>query len=108
MSQHHRASKHTTYSPRVRRLLAATLPRKCMDCPHVVTEEMRWQVGHLIPANQGGRTTFENCAPSHEWCPWCRKRCNQSSGGRMGAAKVNAARRRAQPRPSPASDLWKW
>lgn len=92
MSQHHRSSKHTSRAPSVRAQVAATLPRRCTDCPHVVDTTMRWQLGHRVPAWRGGQTTFENCGPAHAYCPWCKRACNQVAGGRMGAAVTNARR----------------
>lgn len=105
MSKHHRAGKHTSKAPAVRKAIKALLPQRCLDCPHVVTPEQRWQIAHRVPAMLGGETTIENCGPSHVFCPWCRKRCNQSSGGRMGAAVTNARR---APVSMDRADLWRW
>lgn len=93
MSQHHRGGKWTSadlkkWKPR----LAATLPAPCVDCGRVVTADMSWQVGHIIPVNDPrspGNVAW-NLGPSHsnKSGPGGRS-CNQSAGGRMGAAKTN-------------------
>lgn len=92
MSRHHRTAKHTTKAPKVREQIYAMLPQRCVDCPHPVTTAMRWQVGHRVPASQGGQTTIANCGPSHTWCPWCERACNQSAGGALGARRTNSQR----------------
>jgi len=89
MSQHHRDQKWTTHSPKLREQHSATLPRPCIDCGRMVTREDSWQVGHIRAAMNRGAPTFSNTGPSHT-------KCNNSSGGRMGARVVNSRRRRAQ------------
>lgn len=96
MSGHHRAQKWTTHSPKLRKVIAPLLPLRCLNCPHLVTPDQRWQVGHRQAASLGGRPTIANAGPSHTYCPACRKRCNQVDGGRLGAAKTNARRRTEQ------------
>jgi len=90
VSEHHRRAKASTHHPRLREQIAPSLPAPCVDCPHLVTPDQRWQVGHIIPLSRGGKTTRSNTGPSHSWCPTCRKRCNQVAGGRLGAAVTNA------------------
>lgn len=85
MSQHHRKSKHTTHAPKIRKAIAARLPLPCVDCQRPVLPEQKWEVGHIIPASQGGRTTLQNCGPSHYGC-------NRKSGGKLGAAVTNGRR----------------
>lgn len=92
MSRHHRRQKHSTHAPGLRKLIAMRLPAKCLDCPHPVLPEHQWQVGHIVAAMDDGQLRPSNVGPSHAWCPACRKRCNQSAGGKRGAAIVNAAR----------------
>jgi hypothetical protein len=102
MSQHHRSGGWTSkdlrkWKPRI----AATLPAPCVDCGHVVTAEMTWQVGHIVPVWRGGEKTTDNLGPSHSngSGPGGRS-CNQSAGGRMGAAKTNAAKKTARRLPN--------
>jgi hypothetical protein len=96
MSRHHRAQKWTTYSPKLRALIAPRLPLRCLNCPHAVTKDQTWQVGHRHDAALGGRPTASNTGPTHAWCPACKKRCNQVAGGKLGAAVTNAKRRAAR------------
>ncbi|GLK17734.1 hypothetical protein BJ984_003461 [Herbiconiux flava] len=93
MSQHHRKQKWSTHSPKLRKLHKATLPQTCTNCPHPVTADMEWQVGHRQDAAMGGQPTYENTGPAHSMCPWCKRRCNQVAGGRLGAAMTNRAKR---------------
>lgn len=94
MSRHHRAQKHTTHLPKRRREIEARLPLPCLNCPHPVMPEHSWQVGHIVDAMDGGTSANpNNVGPSHAFCPWCRKRCNQVAGGRRGAAVTNGRRR---------------
>ena len=86
MSQHHRRTKHTTRAPHIRRVLAAQLPLPCVDCGGPVMPEQQWQVGHRVPASQGGQTTLANCGPSHTGC-------NRKAGGKLGAKVTNASKR---------------
>lgn len=88
MSQHHRASKHTTHAPGIRAKLTAMLPLPCVECGQPVTAEQSWHVAHITPAAQGGLTTPSNTGAAHA-------RCNLRSGGRLGAATVNRRRRSA-------------
>jgi hypothetical protein len=92
MSRHHRAQRWTTHAPKLRALITPRLPLPCINCPHPVTADQTWQVGHRRDAALGGKATIANCGPSHAWCPDCKKRCNQVSGGRLGARIVNARR----------------
>lgn len=93
MSQHHRKSKHSTHAPKRRREISARLPLQCVNCPHMVTRDHQWQVGHIRDAMFGGSIQDpSNVGPSHTWCPECRKRCNQVAGGRLGAAVTNSRR----------------
>lgn len=85
MSQHHRDQKWTSKAPKLRESIAAQLPLPCIDCGRAVTPDQAWQVGHRVPASEGGRPTRENTGPTHT-------RCNQRAGGRLGAAKTNGAR----------------
>lgn len=89
MSQHHRASKHTTAAPKLREQIEARLPLPCVEqCGRLVEPGQSWHVAHLIPASQGGRTVASNVGPAHA-------RCNLKSGGKLGAATVNRRRRAA-------------
>lgn len=95
MSQHHKRIRHTSKAEKIRPIIAARLPARCVECPHLVTPGQRFQVAHIRDAMDDGDTTIANTGPAHDYCPQCQRKCNQSSGGKRGAAKVNA-RRRAQ------------
>lgn len=86
MSQHHRRTKHTSKAPGIRKQLEARLPLPCVDCGRPVLPDESWQVGHIIPASKGGKTTISNCGPSHTIC-------NRKAGGKLGAAVTNERRR---------------
>jgi hypothetical protein len=106
MSEHHRRA-WTSRDLRVwRPRIAATLPAPCVNCGHVVTAEMSWQVGHVrdlaefeVVGYVGSRTA-QNLGPSHSngSGPGGRS-CNQAAGGRAGAAKTNAAKKTAAKTP---------
>ncbi|GAB3118393.1 HNH endonuclease [Glaciibacter psychrotolerans] len=92
MSQHHRRTKHTTASPKIRAAIEARLPLPCIEgCGRLVERGQAWHVAHIQAASQGGRTTLANCGPAHA-------RCNLTGGGKMGAAVTNSARRAAKGR----------
>ena len=93
MSRHHRSIGHSAKANKIRPIIAARLPARCVECPHLVTPRQRFQVAHLYDAMDGGDTTIRNTGPAHSYCPQCRRKCNQSSGGKRGAAVVNARRR---------------
>jgi hypothetical protein len=103
MSRHHRAQKWSTHAPKLRARIV--LPAPCLDCPHPVMPDQKWQVGHRKAASAGGAPTVANSGPSHTYCPTCQRRCNQSSGGRMGAVVTNQARRRTRDR---SNDIREW
>ncbi|SEM73594.1 HNH endonuclease [Cryobacterium luteum] len=89
MSQHHRRTKHTTASPKIRASIEARLPMPCVEgCGHLVERGQAWHVAHIQPASQGGRTTPANTGPAHA-------KCNLRAGGKMGAAVTNVAKRTA-------------
>lgn len=94
MSQHHRSGKWTSSDLKLwRPRIAATLPALCVDCHRIVTPDMKWQVGHIIPVQdpRSPGNVASNLGPSHSngSGPGGRS-CNQAAGGRMGAAKTNA------------------
>lgn len=92
MSRHHRAQKWTSKVPGLRAKITPTLPRRCLNCPHLVTPDQKWQVGHVRPASKGGKASAANTGPTHAYCPACGHRCNQVDGGRLGAAVTNSRR----------------
>ena len=94
MSRHHRAQKWSTHSPKLRAKLQPQLPLPCVNCPHPVMPGDKWQVGHRQDAALGGRPTIGNVGPSHTYCQYCRKRCNQVAGGQLGARIANGNRTR--------------
>lgn len=87
MSQHHTAQQWSKHSPKLRAMIAPSLPRACVEgCGRQVTSLDKWHVAHLRGAASGGAPSLANVGPAHA-------RCNTSSGGKQGAAKTNAARR---------------
>lgn len=96
MSRHHRAQKWTTHMPKLRKMLEPKLPLRCLNCPHPVTRDQRWQVGHILDAALGGKAKASNVGATHAWCPTCLKRCNQVAGGKLGAAVTNSKRAKRQ------------
>jgi hypothetical protein len=96
VSRHHRAQKWTTHSPKLRKLITPLLPLKCVNCPHPVNPDHEWQVGHRQDAARGGEPTAANTGAVHSFCPWCRKKCNQSAGGKLGATITNSKRQAAK------------
>jgi hypothetical protein len=94
MSQHHRAQKWSTHSPKLRKLHAAMLPQPCVECGQLVTRQDSWQVGHRRDAGDGGAPTFANTGPVHRKSAHWPRNCNQIAGGKRGAAKTNATKRR--------------
>lgn len=96
VSRHHRAQRWTTHAPKLRKAIQPRLPLPCVNCPHVVTPDQRWQVGHIRDAALGGRPTRTNTGPAHEYCAACRRRCNQVAGGRLGATITNSKRQAAK------------
>lgn len=93
MTGHHRTPEWARLRRRVRPIIAASLPRPCIDCGHPVHPEDRWQVGHVVAVSQGGSDDLSNLGPSHAKGSGPRGRaCNQIAGGRMGAAIQGKAR----------------
>lgn len=89
MSRHHRAQKWTTHQPKLRALIAASLPAPCVECGRAVEAEHRWHVGHRVAAAMGGKPTIGNTGPVHVGC-------NQRAGGRLGARVTNSKRQAAK------------
>lgn len=87
MSRHHRATKHTTGTYKLRPEIEARLPLPCTECGKPVFRDQRWHVAHLTPASQGGRTTRANTGAAHAIC-------NLKAGGKLGAKATNTAHRR--------------
>jgi 5-methylcytosine-specific restriction endonuclease McrA len=85
MSQHHRNSKHTSATHKLRPEIESRLPLPCVECGRPVHKEQRWHVAHMTAASKGGRTTRANTGAAHAGC-------NLRSGGRMGAAVTNRHR----------------
>jgi hypothetical protein len=95
VSQHHKDANWSTHSPKLRAMIKAALPLPCVDCGHWVTEDDKWQVGHL-PASDianSGSISLEDVGPSHSRSSVWPRNCNQIAGGKAGAAKTNAKRR---------------
>lgn len=70
-------------SRKARAVVALMLPAPCFRCGRIVTAEMDWHADHVQEATFGGTDEASNFAPSH-------KKCNESAGGRIGAAMTNA------------------
>lgn len=88
MSAVHRTAEWAAFTRKVRPMIEATLPARCIKCPGIIRPGDRWQVGHLIDDALGGEMTMANVGPEHP-------RCNASSGGRLGAAIQSRKRSRA-------------
>lgn len=85
MSQHHRRSKHSSKSAALRKVFQQQLPMPCVNCGGAVIPGDKWEVGHIVPASQGGQTTLSNTGPAHY-------RCQRLEGGRLGSRIVNGHR----------------
>lgn len=83
---------HGGYVKRARRIIAATLPAPCWRCGRMVTEDMAWDVGHIIGRDVNPEYTHDpnNWAPEHSYC-------SRSAGARYGNAKRGGRLRRAAP-----------
>ena len=66
------------------RLTAGPLP--CYRCRRPVYVTQRWQVEHMVSRVHGGNVT----AISNQWVS--HGHCNESHGGKIGAARTNAGR----------------
>ena len=65
----------------------------CVECRKPVQPGQRWDVGHVVRPADGGTHALQNLGAAH-------RRCNRSSGGRIGAATTNRGSRRARRLPS--------
>lgn len=83
MSQHHRAKGWPRVAKKARERVAATLPAPCVECGKPVHAGQRWHVGHRRALAQGG--AIGDYGPAHG-------SCNESNGGKLGAAVTNAKR----------------
>lgn len=80
MSAHHRTAAWSKVQREARPIIAATLPRQCVDCPRLVTTDQPWDIGHIVSVANGGTDHLHNLGPSHT-------ACNRSAGGRDGRAR---------------------
>lgn len=80
MSAHHRTAAWSKVQRVMRPRIAATLPARCVNCPHLVMPDQKWEIGHIIDAALGGTNDGTNLGPAHV-------RCNRSAGGKAGRAK---------------------
>lgn len=75
---------------KARPIIAATLPAQCVQptCQlgGTVYPWQPWDVAHIIDDVHGGGVERSNLGPAH-------RRCNRSDGGKIGAARANAARK---------------
>lgn len=89
MSAHHRSASWRSTTRKQRPLIAASLPRLCVNgCGHSVLPEQAWDVGHIVSVVQGrarGWTTAMIDAPSN--LGPAHVKCNRSDGGKEGRAK---------------------
>lgn len=69
-------------SAKARAIVAPTLPRPCTRCGETVTADMKWHADHILEDVFGGTSTPDNLGPAH-------KHCNESAGGKIGAAMTN-------------------
>ena len=86
MSQHHRAQKWSTHSPKLRKLITPQLPLPCVECRRPVMPGQKWDVAHIHNAEHGGQPTLANVGPAHQ-------ECNRRAGGKRGAQITNRKRR---------------
>lgn len=98
MSQHHRAQKWSTHSPKLRALIQPQLPLPCGKCGYPVMPADKWHVGHITAAEDGGQPVYSNVRPEHA-------RCSNKSGGRR-AAQITNARRAARSNASKGIRPW--
>ena len=97
MSQHHRKPEWHRARRIVRPVILARLKRgdhvPCVNCGRPVQLGQRWDVGHIIDADNGGPNHPSNLGAAH-------RHCNRSDGGRAGAAKTNRQSRKARRLPT--------
>lgn len=99
MTAHHRTPEWGATTRRMRPIIKAALPARCVDCGRLIYPEQKWQVGHIVSAAHGiraGWTTAQindpsNLGPTHAKGPG-QKACNQIAGGKLGAQISNAKR----------------
>lgn len=105
VSEFHQTSAWQRARRRARPLIEASLPLPCIDCgwPVLPGDGSRWEVGHITPVSIARGmgwsdeeiNALSNLGPSHRKGPGQRA-CNRIAGGRLGAAKTNAARAAAR------------
>lgn len=91
MSQHHARSGWATISARYRPAIKASLPAPCVNrCTMggTVLPGQAFDVAHIVDVAAGGSNARHNLGAAHQ-------KCNRSDGGKLGAAKTNAAKRAA-------------
>jgi len=76
-----------TLAAKARASLALQLPTACWRCGRMVTEAMRWDVGHLVDVSDRP----DLMADPNVWAVE-HAHCNRSAGGRKGRA-MQAPRR---------------
>jgi hypothetical protein len=89
MSRHHRANGTAYALAKARPSIRAGLPSPCVNaCQYtgIVYPGEAFDVGHIVGAEAGGTNDRSNLGPAHV-------KCNRSDGGKVGAARTNAARR---------------
>lgn len=93
MSSAHRDPEYQRNARIIRKQTNARLERgqqvMCGKCGRPIMPGQRYDVGHIIDASRGGTHALSNLRPEHT-------RENRQAGGRQGAAKTNAASRRAR------------
>ncbi len=92
MSRHHRNPTTAAALRKARPSIARTLPAPCVNrCKlgGTVYPGQRWHVGHIVDKAYGGTDARSNLGPSHA-------HCNQSDGGKIGAARTNAKRKQTK------------
>ena len=88
VSKHHDAAKWTSVNKTHRARIAASLPTACIRCGGIVTNDMRWDVGHRVDLARGGNP--DDVGAEH-------RACNRRAGGRAGARLTQARRRTGNP-----------
>ena len=72
-------------STKARAHVRRMLPAGCVRCGGIVTDEMDWHADHIQERHDNGTDSPSNLGPAHA-------RCNESAGGRIGAAITNGTR----------------
>ena len=82
---------------------ADRLPQPCSRCGKPVTREQRWQVDHWPIGRAEAKLRGMSLRDLPTWP--AHGHCNESSGGKEGAARTNAQRRATKAQSQPRRDF---